>query len=487
MPCFFRHGYPGMNAAMQAGGVVRVRIRGIYATALTRLIIDAGFQVVQPSRVIADRFNLPQLTLPADVTIKNIDSEPSELLVVGYEWAVDRVLEKLRELLPYSFYWRSSLSLHATVKARIRGLSGDMCIAEVSGVEAELLVGREECEPGKEVVASVVRPGVKPGERPRLAPGARVIGDYAILMESERPRATVSEHVRNPEKRAKLVALASEYTERGLSVHWRSSSQHADPQVLTQHLRELYNSLLEVKERAEKGGPGVYSIGEAVVLVRLSSVDKAVLDRIRDTVVPTIELHHSVKSLAPGFSAVVDYAEKLKARGVDSGLLSEALLEMIGESLVSSRSVKLVHVKPDGTVVELSRGEVKNAYMDQGRLIVVVERRVRSHGVYDGLGVEKEPGDRIVTEIDTSSWLIKHTYYSRSGEVKGVYINVNTPPEVSEDSIVYLDLEVDVVRRPGEKPRIIDEEELRKALEAGIITEKLYREAMEKARKALGS
>jgi len=476
-----------MATATQTGSVVRVRVRGIYATALTRLIIDAGFQVVQPSRVIADRFNLPQLTLPADVTIKNSDSDPSELLIVGYEWAVNKVLEKLRELLPYSFYWRSSLPLHATVKARIRGSSGDMCIAEISGIEAELLIDREECKPGGEVVASVVRPGVKPREKPRLAPGARVIGDYAILMESERPRVTVSEHVRNPEKRAELVALASEYTGRGFSIHWRSSSQHADPQVLSQHLRELYEALFGIRERAEKGEPGVYSTGEAVVLVRLSSIDKATLDRVRDSVVPTIEFHHSVKSLAPGFSAVVDYAEKLKARGIDSDLLSETLLEMIGESLASARSVKLVHVKPDGTIVEIGRGEVRNAYMDRGRLIVVVERRVRSRGVYDGLSVEKEPGDRIVTEVDTSSWLIKHTYYSRSGEVKGVYINVNTPPEVSDDSIVYLDLEVDVVKKPGEKPRIIDEEELRKALEAGIITEKLYKEALEKAKKALGS
>lgn len=467
-------------------GVVRVRIRGIYATALTRLALDYGFQVVQASRVIAGRFGIPQLTLPADVTLKNSDSDPSELVVVGYTWAVEKVLEKLRETLPYSFYWRSRLPLHATVKARVRGrASGEACIAEVEGVEAEL-ADEEVCEPGREVVASVVRPGVKPWERPRLALGARVIGDYAILFESPRPRVTVSEHVRMQEKRAELAALATEYTSRGLSVHWRSSSQHADAETLRRHLEELHQALLEARERAERGGPGVYTPGETVAVVRLSSLDKATLDTVRDKVTPTIELHHSVKSLAPSISTVVDYAEKLKARGVDPALLREALLDTMGEMLSSRRSVRIIHVKLDGRVVELGRGEVRSIYRENGRLIVVIERRVRSRGVYDGLGAEKEPGDRIVTEIDTGSWLVKHTYYSRSGWVKGIYVNVNTPPEVAEDALVYLDLEVDVVKKPGEKPRLIDEDELKKALESGIVTEKLYREALEKARKALG-
>jgi len=468
------------------GGVVRIRVRGIYATALTKFVLDAGFQVVQPSRVIADRFSLPQLPLPADVTIKNSDNDPSELLLVGYEWAVDKVLEKLRELLPYSFYWRSSLPLHATVKARVKRLIDGTCIAEVAGIDAELIIDREYCESGENVVASVVRPGVKPGEQPRLALGARVLGDYAVLMESGQPRVTISEHIRNPEKRAELIALASPYTEQGLSVHWRSSSQHADPHVLERHLKGLRERLLEVREAAEKGEPGVYSVGEAVVLIRLSSVDKLMLDKIRDAVVPTISLHHSVKSTAPSFSTVVDYAEKLKARSVDPNLLSEALLEMLGEKLASSRTVKLVHVKPDGSIIELGRGEIKNVYMERDRLIILIERRVRNRGVYDGLGVEKEPGDRIVSEIDTGSWIIKHTYYSRDGTVKGVYININTPPEVSEDAIVYLDLEVDVVKKPGEKPHIVDEGELQRALEAGIITDRLYEKALEEAKKALG-
>ncbi|ABM81443.1 DUF402 domain-containing protein [Hyperthermus butylicus] len=472
--------------ATPARRIPRVRVRGIYATALTKLVIDMGFQVVQPSRIIADRFSLPMLTLPADVTIKDSDNNPSELLIVGYEWAVNIILEKLRDTLPYSFYWRSSLPLHSTVKARVIGLRDNRCIARVGDVEAELLVDRSECIEDREVVGGVVRPGVKPRETPRIVPGARVIGDYAILIESSEPRVTISEHVRSPEKRALLAAIATSFTEQGYAVHWRSSSQHAEREELEKHLRQLREALAEARKRAEEGPPGVYSEGEAVVLVHLSSADKQKLDEIRDSVVATIPYHHTVKSLQPSLSKVIDYAEKVKALGVDSEKLVRALLELVAEDLASRRRIRILHVKPSGEYIELGKAEIKSVYVEDKSLVIVLERTVKSRGVYDGLGVEKEPGDRIVTEVRTDEWIVKHTYYAPDGTVKGTYININTPPEIAEDAIVYLDLEIDIVKKPGKKPKIVDAEELDKYHEQGIVTTKLKEKALEIARKLAG-
>ncbi len=467
-----------------SGGLVRVRVRGIYATALTELMLAAGFQVVQASQVIASRFGIPQLELPADVTLKHSDNEPSELVVVGYTWAVERVLEVLRRELPYSFYWVSRLPLHATVKARIVGSRDGRCVASVGGVEAELVA--EECpEPGSTVVAGVVRPGVKPGEAPRLVPGPRVIGDYAILSKSGQPRVTISEHIRSREKRAELMSIAADYTARGYSVHWRSSARSAGVETLRSHLEELEKRLEETRKKAEEGDEGVYSEGETVAVVRLSRPDKEKLDKLRSRTTPTMPWHHSVKSTAPELGALVDYAEKLIPHGVEEEKLLLGLLDYLAERIQQARTVKIIHVKPSGETITLGEATVASASRENNRLVLVLERRVRSRGVYDGLGAEKEPGDRIETVVDTGSWVVKHTYYSRSGEVKGTYYNINTPPEVTPDAVIYLDLEVDVVKT-SEGTRVLDLEELEKWTRLGVVTEELKKKAIEEAERIAG-
>lgn len=49
----------------------KAKIRGIYATALTRLLLDNGFKIVQPSPVIRERFNLPEDNCQPDLEIND--------------------------------------------------------------------------------------------------------------------------------------------------------------------------------------------------------------------------------------------------------------------------------------------------------------------------------------------------------------------------------------------------------------------------------
>ncbi|RUM47495.1 MAG: RNA-binding protein [Hyperthermus sp.] len=467
-------------------GLVRLRVRGIYATALTQWALDSGFQVVQASRVISDRFGIPQLNLPPHVTLKTVDDEPSELLVVGYTWAASRVIAALRSTLKYSFYWVSKLPLHSTVKARVegRGSSGE-CLVSVLGVKAVLEDAGSSCRAGDEVVAGVVRPAVKPGELPRVRRGARLVGDYAIVYASDEPRVTVSKHVRSNTTRAMLLSIGGELAARGLSIHWRSSSRFADEDTLRRHAETLARRLAEAAKKAEEGREGVYSEGETVAVVRLSRPDKERLDALRARTTPTIPLHHSVKSIANTMSIVVDYAEKLVEKGVDPDKLAEALLEMQVDSIASQRTITIIHVKPTGEVLELGPAIVKHVEARGKGVRILLERTVKGKGVYDGIGARKEPGDKIVTEIDTSTWITTHRYYSRNGELKGTYYNINTPPEIGDTKIIYMDLEIDVAKNPGEQPRILDRENLDRMLTEGVITRELYEKALKEAENIL--
>ena len=468
-------------------GVVRVRIRGIYATALTKLLLDKGFQIVQASNLIAARFGIPQVPAAADVTVKSIEDEPSRLLVIGYPDAVDAVVAALRSMLRYTPVWCSPVGLYATVVARIEGVKDGECVARINEVELVVQdVG--ECREGEYVTLYVVKAPVYPGERGRATPGVRVVGDYAMLYKGGQPRVTISEHISKPERRALLSSIAYEYREKGYGVHWRSSARDAEEQVLKEELARLEEMLKRVEENAVKlaseGTVGVVAPGEKICIAEVSAPDKAILDDIRDEVLPTAKLHHSIKSIGDEtLQAIIDYEEEVL--GIDRGLrdrLAAGLLRYIASRL-EGRRVRIEHVKLDGKVVELGPAYVKEVRVEEGGLRLRLERRVRSPGVYDGLGVEKEPGDIIETIIDTREWIVTHHYYSQSGGHKGTYININTPPEVSLDRIRYIDLTIDIVKKPDGTVQVIDVEELKRQVEAGIVGEKLLERIKEVVRR----
>lgn len=463
-----------MNTSTASEGLVRVRVRGIYATALTKMFLDKGFLIVQASNIIASRFAIPQLKAPADVTVKDTDDR-NRLLVIGYPEKVDVVVQALRETLKYSVYWSSRLGLHATIRAEIIGKRDGKCFAKLNDVLIEV-VEFEACEEGKTVTLSIVKAPIFEGEYARGVPGARVIGDYAIVYRSvSTPRISFSEHIRSLNRRAQLSVISEEALKNGVSVHWRSSANHGDEEELRTHLRELINKLYELEKKLVDAPPGVYEHGEKLVIIDVALPDKKIMDDIRGKVTPTIDYHHSIKANFQDEyeSMIVDYAEKALAYGASRQPLTKALSEIIIERLNARKRIIIKHVRLDGTVLEIGPAEIVSINVVDKEDSCCVEARlrriVRSSGIYDGLGVEKEPGDIIETIVNTCDWKVVHSYYSRSGELKGRYININTPPEPTPYGFRYVDLEVDVVEVGNEK-RVIDEDKLKKHYLQGKIT-----------------
>ena len=96
-------------------------------------------------------------------------------------------------------------------------------------------------------------------------------------------------------------------------------------------------------------------------------------------------------------------------------------------------------------------------------------KRSFSQGRYDGLNLPIEEGDYGITEVREGSWCVKHSYYSKGGRLRGDYCNINTPLELYPDGARYL--EVDVVRKVGEKPVIVDRKDLAVLARDGSIGE----------------
>ena len=202
---------------------------------------------------------------------------------------------------------------------------------------------------------------------------------------------------------------------------------------------------------------------------------KLKLDELRSMVAYTVPYHHYCRAGGEGLSSMVTIAEDLVERGVvPAEEMSKNFREQVlGISPRIGSMVKIIHVKPDGRRIILGRGKVVGKIDGSIRLM----RRIMGFGVYDGLGVEKCPGDYAITEASMFRPWMKTSYYSISGTLKGCYYNISTPVSIYPDHIHYFDLELDVVVKPGSGPEIIDADELEKAVQENRISEELKKTA----------
>ncbi|MBC7091651.1 MAG: DUF402 domain-containing protein [Nitrososphaeria archaeon] len=78
--------------------MVRVKVRGIYSTALTKLFIENGFKIVQPSIEIVRRLNLDQNEEEFDVEVRD-RLDRNGVIVIGKNEAAKNIVKVLKENL----------------------------------------------------------------------------------------------------------------------------------------------------------------------------------------------------------------------------------------------------------------------------------------------------------------------------------------------------------------------------------------------------
>jgi len=211
--------------------------------------------------------------------------------------------------------------------------------------------------------------------------------------------------------------------------------------------------------------------------VEFPFVSKASLDRIRDEVVPTMDGHHRFRIIA---SEYVDLVEReVEKYPFKMEKMEEAIKRrLILDSLEEGRGLKIEHVKPEGKVIQLQGGEITFLSPDKKEMLI---RRALRGGRYDGLDLIIEKGDYAITRVREGDWLVRHSYYSAEGVLRGKYWNINTPVEFYPEKIRYIDLHVDVVLKGGERPETIDRDQLERLVEKGYIREELAYKALQAA------
>jgi len=458
-----------------------VRVRGIYTTALTERL-RGDYDVVQASPPIRRRFDAAFDAAPADARIDTTDDRQG-VSVSGAPDAVESVAGELTAVGRDAFDWDDTAALGATFDGRVTETLGSGAVVSLDGDREGFLPFRAVdgyVDDGDHVRVQVREPAPPWGDdRPLLGDALRLPGGLVTLA---RDRDGVSADA-SGERATELVRtteLLSADPPDGWGVRWERAAADADMDALGDALdaaadraTTLDGTLADAPAPGEQA-PALVAAPYATRWAWFGRECRFELDDDRRAVETTMPGHHRTKAAHRAASSAVDFVESV----VDADDLTDrefpfdAVAEQYGPQ--EGDDLAIVHGKPDGRCYTLGEGEVTD-FDPEGKL--TVRRTIRGSGTYDALGTERERGDAAITKITEGRWWYPTVYRGEDGERKGTYVNVCTPVEVFPDGVRYVDLHVDVIKRPDGEVTVVDEDELAAAVEAGNVSEALAEKA----------
>ncbi|MGC9136523.1 DUF402 domain-containing protein [Caldivirga sp.] len=425
--------------------MTKVRVRGVYATALTKIMLEDGYDIVQATDTILSRFNILHSTEPPDVTIKDDENVPGALFVIGKCSEVNRVLESILRRVGDVAFNKPPVPLYSV----IMGVVTDSGHIEVAPGVVALLEGSNYFRPGDKLPVTMVNVTGQLRASPYIMPTT----SYLRVIDS--PTVRLSRHIKDPEAKMMLVRVGLSKINQlsGLGIRWRSSAQYLSEEEAEKALDEAISLVNAIRVKiAEARDYDMLFEGECIVSVILDAEARWVLDDVRNTIVPTVRGHHALKITMKN-TEILDYTEYLINELKMRDELSRALTNY---ALGNLPMINVHHVKVNGEHINLGPGE--RVHYSNG--LIVIRRELKPGGVLDGLNVVKEYGDVAYSVINLGERHLVHIYASQDGSFKGAYININTPIEATWDGVIYVDLEVDLTVDKELNVKVIDEDKL---------------------------
>jgi hypothetical protein len=464
------------------GALMKAKVRGNYTTALTKLLLESGFEIVQPSLTIKKRFGLLDNSSLPDIEIKD-RYDLQGVRVLGTCDAVNAFQSILHSAFEDVLTRKWHVSVDGIYNGKAIESDEDTVYVDISGgvigrlPNPEFVIGED-----KPLLVQVERKRIG-AKQPILTMNLKIVGNYAILAQNSKVGVSLKIHDLN--KRAELYALGKTLAPDGWGIIWRESSANQSRETLENEITKLAEKVKILNEKAHHAEAATLLIeGSCFIDVEFPYLSKKSLDKLRASVVPTLDGHHFYKSCGGKVSAALEMAEKLLEEGQNRGEVEESFKDQtLCEFPEEGSLVDVEHVKPSGLVFHLGQATIESLDDKETKY----SRIMRSNGFYDGLNVKKEAGDKAVSETKIGEWSITTKYFCNSGELKGTYINLNTPAEVYPKAIRYVDLEVDVCIKPDGTVKILDMEKLEKILEKDFISRKLFEIAKEKVKEKTGA
>ncbi|XVH30449.1 DUF402 domain-containing protein [Haloferacaceae archaeon DSL9] len=461
-----------------------LRIRGIYATALTERLLAADYEVVQASGPIERRFEESFRSDGHDVAVETSDDRQG-VGVAGDPDTVDAVTGLLAETGLDTLAWADSHPVGAIHDGRVTETAGGGAVVDVGDGEGYLPFhnAADRIDIGDGVRVQVVEAAPPwANDRPLLDTRLRARGGLAALVPGQESVTVDTRDDDAGRELAGMTDLLGIDAPDGWGIHWSRAATEADVDALQTGIARATDRALAIEDALDgdlDGGTAV-TVGDPRRLVSTDAgswvwfgrESRFALDARRRAVTTTMPGHHRIKAAADAASAGVDLVEALCQPDGDDDFPFSVVADQFGPR--AGDEVRIAHGKPDGRLVVLGRGTVTER-TDDGT--VAVTRELSGGGTYDALDVPRRAGDVALTKFREGRWWYPTVYRGADGDLRGTYVNICTPVECFPDEVRYVDLHVDVIKRADGTVERVDDDELDAAAEAGHLSPALAEKA----------
>jgi RNA-binding protein AU-1 len=405
-----------------------VRIRGIYATALTRLVTqEDGMEVVDPSPPIADRFaaDFP----PGDPTVWiGMTDDRLGVRLTGEQEVTNDVADRLHSVAIDTFSWADKAPEGAVFEGTVDRKDGRGWIVSIGETAGYLPSRRIDAEvaAGQSIRVQVREPTPPWNDSlPRLGTSIQAPGGIASLRRGVDAAVAETPGGEAGKELARTTELLSASMPADWGIAWHPAAIDADMSTLDTALSRLVDRANRIEAALESGDAGTGIVSPlATRWVRFGRETRFALDDHRDAVTETMPGHHRLKAGSDDAGTAVDFVEALDS-DIESFPFGPATATFGPEP---GDTVRIVHAKPTGEAFDLGRGTVTDRTPAKER--ITVEREMTSSGRYDALETAREPGDTATTRFAEGRWWYPTVYRGSAGDSKGTYVNVATPVEV---------------------------------------------------------
>lgn len=459
--------------------MIKARIRGIYSQSLTQILLQNHFEIVQPTQEVIRRFGLPIKGDIPDVDIWD-RSDLQGIVAIAYESILNRLNDVLRRRLGWVITRTPRVAKSSIYKGCILGRDDKTGQTRVDLGDISGLLPERGYKRGSYLMVQV-RAHDYGRKAPVLSSSITIPGKAAVLLPE--PVVRLSTKIKDQETRRSLLDLGKKmrvHTE-VWGILWRTAAR----KLTEEELRDEVEDLLDVAQQVYSKFNDCDNIdllfeGTSNADIEFPLEVKIALDKTRGKIRSTVGNHHFFKSA--GYTSLVDFAEMvIEDRASEREYITSKLDKIFTRDMPKVNDpINIEHVKLDGAMVLLGRGriiETSSRGLVLRRQFRYTRRKLKMAREYpNDVDVPSDEGDYALTEASQGSRTLITKYFSREGQLKGIYVNINTGIEIYPSNDVnpcrirYIDLEIDVVAPVDGETRIIDQHLLKKAIQRGFIT-----------------